>query len=414
MKFITKTMSSYFKISILLVIFAILSGCGGGNHSSSPPDNGHGSRDWTVMLYMAADNELDTYAIKDMNELERVGSTSQVSIVAQVDRYTKTNGDWDTTRRYYITHDNDSSKINSQLIQDMGELDMAAPQTLSDFIEWATQTYPAEHYLLVLWDHGRGWRTSTLLAQPRQVRTINIDDTSGTEMDLSELHLGLQHGTRADIILFDACLMSMAEVSYAIRDCADIMVASEENVPADGQPYTDLLTRIAWNSQMGPVDVSRAIVDEYIKYYSKSIYSENTFTMSAIDLASLDGLAAATDQFAEAIIANLGDIYPYLGTARSSAQRYDYDNNRYTDYKDLYDFSSKLSVLSGNTQISTAAQQVMAAVKDTILYERHLGANMANSHGISIYLPEPGSMLAQYRGLEFTRDTRWDELLASY
>ncbi|MBU7025174.1 MAG: hypothetical protein HXS40_13515, partial [Theionarchaea archaeon] len=119
---------------------------------------------WTVMVYMDGDNNLESAAIDDVNELEAIGSSAEVNIVVQLDRivdWDNSNGDWTTTRRYYITHDLNGydSLIVSTLLSDLGELNMGDPATLTDFVTWARTNYPADNYLLVLWDHGDGWKT---------------------------------------------------------------------------------------------------------------------------------------------------------------------------------------------------------------------------------------------------------------
>ena len=113
------------------------------------------------MLYQDADDEvLEQDVFTDFNEAERVGSTDQVHIVAQLDRFNGAftgDGNWTSTRRYYVTKDNDLTAIHSQLVADLGELNMSDPATLVDFATWAIKTFPADHYVLILSDHGMGW-----------------------------------------------------------------------------------------------------------------------------------------------------------------------------------------------------------------------------------------------------------------
>ena len=76
-------------------------------------------KDWTVMVYMAADNNLEAAAIDDLNEMERIGSTSQVDIVVQIDRipgYDNSNDDWTSTRCYHVTQDADTQVVRSTLV----------------------------------------------------------------------------------------------------------------------------------------------------------------------------------------------------------------------------------------------------------------------------------------------------------
>ena len=122
---------------------------------------------WTFMVYLDADNDLEKYGIADFNEMETVGSSSDVQIIVQMDRspnYDATNGDWADTRRFRVIKDNDTKTITSPVLQNLGEANMGDPNTLVSFVNWAKLNYPADHYCLVLWDHGGGWRNKMLKA----------------------------------------------------------------------------------------------------------------------------------------------------------------------------------------------------------------------------------------------------------
>lgn len=372
---------------------------------------------WTVMLYMAADNNLENYAIQDMNELETVGSTDQVSVVAQVDRsseYNTSNGNWSGARRYFVTKDSNTNIVNSSLIGDLGSVNMASPQTLTDFIQWAASAYPADHYLLVLWDHGRGWVTgaAALQVRQRQVKAIFVDDSHNDEMSLPELSQALGNAHHTDIALFDACLMGMMEVAYAIRDYSDVMCASEENVPVEGHSYGTLLGRIVSNPLVSPEALGRAMVDDYINYYSNGY--DGAVTMSAVDLRSLDQLTSATDQLASALLSNMNEVRSGVVSARAATQRFDFDSGQYSYYRDLYDFAAHLDSGVSNPSVRTAAQNVMSAVNSAVIREGHSGSQVPDAHGISIYLPDPGGMLPQYPSMAFSQATLWDEMVAQY
>ncbi len=113
------------------------------------------------MLYQDADDQvLEQDIFVDLNEAERVGSTDRVAIVAQLDRYRgafQGDGNWTSARRYLVAQDNDLNAIHSQMLDDLGEVNMADGNTLVDFVTWAMETYPADRYVLVLSDHGMGW-----------------------------------------------------------------------------------------------------------------------------------------------------------------------------------------------------------------------------------------------------------------
>ena len=123
---------------------------------------------WTFMVYMAADNDLEPFGIADFNEMETVGSSADVQIIVQFDRspeYDQSNGNWTDTRRFRVTQDLNTSTISSAVVQNLGEVNMGSPEALVDFVNWAKQTYPAERYCLVLWDHGGGWKRARLASE---------------------------------------------------------------------------------------------------------------------------------------------------------------------------------------------------------------------------------------------------------
>mgnify|MGYP001285560078 CR=1 FL=1 len=64
--------------------------------------------DWTLLVFMNGDNDLESSIWGDLNELEMVGSNADVNVIVQVDRhedYWRGDGDWTEARRYYIEAD---------------------------------------------------------------------------------------------------------------------------------------------------------------------------------------------------------------------------------------------------------------------------------------------------------------------
>jgi len=374
--------------------------------------------DWLFMVYLDADNNLESAGIDDLNEMEVAGSTDRVKIVVQMDRAVRdwdddtSNGNWTGAKRFYVTHDADAALINSSVIADLGEVNMGAPATLQGFIEWAIANYPAQHYALVLWNHGSGWRERNAT---NAIKSICIDDQANDELTMTELRSALTAantttGEVLDIIGFDACLMQMVEVAYQVmgsasRPLADIAVGSEETEPGDGWDYAAILTALTANPAMTPSALATQIVNDYISSYSSSL----GITQSAAKLGLVDELATAIDSFAQAMISATGD-WSAISTARSQAQEYYYDY-----YIDLYHFAQ---LVNQNTSISQAvrdaASSVMTAVDNAVIAEGHT-ASLANSHGLSIYYPETvGDYFSDYEtSVLFTTDTQWDEFLSA-
>jgi hypothetical protein len=145
-------------------------------------------------------------------------------------------------------------EIHSPIVAELGELNMGDPATLSFFVKYVMENYPAEKYALVLWDHGHGWLG------------VCDDWISKDRLTLSEITLALE-GYRLNLIGFDACLMSMIEVAYSLQEVANVMVASEEWEPWDGWPYDAILANLVSNPEWKEEDLARQIVDDYIESY---------------------------------------------------------------------------------------------------------------------------------------------------
>jgi len=389
-------------IFTLLILSISLTGC----FLFPPRDN---TAEWTVMVYLDADNDLESAGIDDINEMEIVGSTPEVNIVVQADRipgYDISNSDWTNTRRYYITQDFDPYQISSDLKSELGELNMGDPQTLIDFANWATINYPAKKYLLVIWNHGGGFRSPAYTA-----KDIAWDDTSGRDrITMPELEYALsiisaQMGKNIDIVGMDACLMAMTEVAYQIKDYAYIMVASEENEPGDGWPYDTILAQLVANPLISPVQLAVDIVDRYI--YS---YPYNDVTQSAIDLSYMDTLATQLSNLALAIMSDtLTPKNTYINAAYSSQYYGD------PDFIDLYDFCNKIFYYSNSLEVKTIALILQQTLLNfTVINSGYNGWSVSGSKGLSIYFPWYYAYNSnKYNSTNFAKDTFWDEMLLS-
>ena len=401
-------MSNKYAIIFFLLILSIsLTGC----FLFPPIDK---TAEWTVMVYLDADNNLESAGIDDINEMEMVGSTSEVNIVVQVDRVPYSvlassnqgyaddisNGNWTTTRRYYVTQDFNPVLINSTLKIDLGELNMGDPQTLVDFANWAAINYPAKKYLLVIWNHGGGFRSLNL------AKDIAWDDTNGGDkITMPELEYALsmisaQIGKNIDIVGMDACLMAMTEVAYQIKDYADILVTSEESEPEGGWPYDTILSQLVSNPLMSPEEFATDIVDKYI--YS---YPFSNFTQSAIDLSYIDSLASQLSYLALAIISDsLTPKSKYILASVSSQHYGDYD------FIDLYDFCNKILIYSNSLEVKNIVLSIQQTLNSAVIKSGYSGVSVSRSRGLSIYFPYY-DYHNYYDHTNFARDTKWNEML---
>jgi hypothetical protein len=354
---------------------------------------------WTVMVYMDGDNSLDYNAWDDLMELESVGSTNEINIVVQLDPYYSCSG----TYRYYVTGVAQGVSYPlypDDIVQTLPEQNMADPATLTSFVNWTTLNYPAEKYLLVIWNHGAGWREYNVLT-----KGVVFDDTSGDYLTMAELIQGLNGiNEKIDVIGFDACLMQMIEVAYEISGLHNVpnyMVASQASEWSDGWPYDDILTHLTSNPAMDEATLCDTIVNDFINYCG-SVGTLSTFDFSTFN----SNVIQIINSFATALM--VSSYQNEIAIARSSAQSYSYSSGYRC--KDLFDFAERIKNSVSDCQ--SEAQTVMDKVNNLILHEAHTGSGVVNSHGLSIYLPDnSGEYANDYNDLQFAIDTQWDEFL---
>jgi len=367
--------------------------------------------DWTILIYLDGDNNLERNAIDDFIEMAVVGSSAQVNVIVQFDRvagYDARHGDWTGTLRFRVTQGMTPESDNA--LADIGELNMGDPQTLIDFVSWGKAAFPAQRTALVLWNHGDGWRTASFIKEQR--KAICIDITSGGDaLDTDELGQALAAVTAdgaspLDLLAFDACLMAMVEVDAQVHPYARVRTASEETEPGTGYPFDAILGDLVAHPEWDSAQLGIAIVERYYQEY-------NGETQSVVDLGDQYAtLIASVDQLAGALLAQHETLFATVRAVRLEVQQF------YTHYVDLYDLAQMLHAAIEDADVRAGAQAVMDAVNTVTLREMH-GGFWPGAHGISIYFPAQASGWdSAYSGdsnyLAFTASTRWDEYLLAY
>ena len=375
------------KMIIVCLFTAVgLSACGGGGGDS---DENSGSSDykaeWTYMVYMGADNNLSNAGLMDLNEMETVGSDSNINIVLQAEfsmDYTNFSSNYNgETLRFLVQKNNDPDSVILGDGTDQGNLNMANPDTLTDFIQWARQNYPAKHYALVIWDHGAGWKkdgTGTFIKGAVQDTTSNGNGL----MTLPKLAQAVEDaGVYFDVINFDACLMAMYEVALEFQGLADYMVFSEEVEPGNGDPYDTILSALQATPSMSGNQLATTIVEQYYSFYHTPASRNTKITKSAVDMSEINTLHSQVIALADAIVDEYDSVGAVVLAAQENSKNFEYPENH-----DLYDFAYYLDVHAPSGQVKTAAHSVWSAVSNAVIANRY-GSSVENAYGLSIYTP---------------------------
>jgi len=418
------------------------------------PTASGGGQTWTVMLYQDADDKIleqDIYV--DLNEAERIGSSDRVRVVTQVDRYRagyEGDGDWSGTRRFYLTQDVDLNRVGSQVVQDLGEVNMSDGAALADFATWAITNYAADRYVLIMSDHGMGWPGGWSDPDPGGPGDPNIplSQALGDELYLMEIDQALaqvraQTGVEAfELIGMDACLMGHIEVFAALAPHARYAVASQETEPAVGWAYTSFMEQLLANPDVDGSALAQWIVDGYIDEDQRIVDDQaraellrrsgaqlpsaaqvaeqmkRSATLSAVDLSAMPELMENLNQLAF----NLqGESQETIARARNYAQSYTsiFGNRVPPSYIDLGNFIQLLKQEGVQGEVLQAIDQVWATLGRAVIAERH-GSEKSGSTGISIYFPNselyrsPAAGEPSYSAVaqRFAQSSLWDDFLS--
>lgn len=330
-------------------------------------EQGNASDTYTLMLYMCA-SDLESecgFATEDLNEIMYGYTASNLNVIVQ----TGGTAEWQNTvvaddrcQRYQVTED------GLELVDDsLGMQNMADSATLTDFIQYCSSNYAADHYGLVLWDHGGG-----------VVGGYGYDENfGGDSMSLTEMSRALGDASvHLDMLGFDACLMANFETCLMAAPYADYLIASEEPEPGCGWYYTDWIGKLSENCGIPPKRYGRQIIDDYITesgWDSPSMYS----TLGMFDLQQVtQKLLPALSQFSDDAVQQLSaGEYRRISQSRSNTRAV-YQSE--LDHIDLLDYAQHSQ--------SETADQLEQAVSDCVVYYRET-ENGSGDNGLSILFP---------------------------
>lgn len=256
--------------------------------------------DSTIMVYMNGSDLEGDYgaATADLWEMmdalkvmEQEGKSPSLHVVVEAGGSTR----WELDEmdgvpyaRFSLTGDGISS-MESMEIRNMGDAD-----TLTDFINYGVRSYPANHYGLILWNHGGG-----------PVGGYGSDSHfDGDGLSLEEIREALGHSVMADsafdFVAFDACLMGSVETAGCLDGYADYVIASPELEPQHGYDYR-------WMAALGdslPPDmewgeaVGRSMVEAYGACYASGTAP---VAMSLLDMKEYPAFHEVFHQYVDGI-----------------------------------------------------------------------------------------------------------------
>lgn len=368
---------------------------------------------WTLLIFINGKNNLEDFAVRNIIDMEKVGSNDWMNIVVQ----------WEGLSNYQATRmlikkSDDPSQITSPILQNLGNVDMGSHKILENFLLWGILNFPADHYLVDVWDHGSGWHlknNTKKFARKNDagmiVGDISYDEETGSIIKTEELgsvmnHVAKKLGRKVDIYASDACLMAMIEVADEMKNAVNIFAGSEDLEPAEGWPYEDFLNQWQKSPKASAKDVAALLVKSYVAAYSDGVYGRREATFSAFDLNYLPQLEAAIKYFGEQITALSKSDQQKIAALAKTTKHFEFDAPDMVHFLQKINDSS-LDLKAPSTALSLVLKQFIFAnaVEDE-----------DDAYGLSFWLPLHSAdydyLKERYQNLEFNKATNWSKALS--
>ena len=366
---------------------------------------------WTVMVYMAADNNLEQNALDDIAEMLKVQNSDKLRFVIQLDRspgYTSQAisgiADFSDTRRFVI----EKPGVLTQ-VQKLPETNTGDPKHLQEFIGWAATTYKADRTALVLWNHGSAWQGfggDESTADFDSLQLPEIDDALAKGLVAAKL----PGGAKFDFIGFDACLMGTLPVAQIVAKHTRWLIASPDLEPGHGWDWA-AFAALEKTPSMPTATLGQALLDGFYKQ-AQDNNKQSSVTLSVYDLAALPEVDTLISELSAALGKSLADVAVKVGRARNLVL----DFGRHSSPSKAYhvvDVGDLAKHLANEVPAHAALKDKLLAALGKLVVAKVAGPVTTGMTGFSLYFPPVASL---YNGDYAAASTAigWRQTLVDY
>jgi len=387
---------------------------------------------WTVLVYLAADNDLERPMMKNLEQMLKIGNADKINVIVLAARNSEGEGKYTNAGVANLPNWTGGRLLRVQpgRLQELASwpaIDTGDANVLRSFLATATRDFPAERYALIFGDHGMAWAGAAVAESMGDGNSLAVDEIASAIKTLVPV-IG-----RFELIGFDACVMSNLEVARMLSPYAHYLVASEEIEPSDGWDYASWLTRLAQSPTMDGAQLGRNIADTYRDFYANSTTPERArkakaLTMTVIDLEQIpavDSTVAALAAGVDALLAG-GGHSAWLRLAQARHETEEYARNAApggerkpgSEVFDLVHAAENIKVRAQDRASGAAADAVIAAARRAIVYNIR-GELRPHANGLSIFFPPNQTDFAMrgktsYKDTSFAASNSWYPFLKHY
>jgi len=348
--------------------------------------------EWTILMYLDGHNDLGPAIQGELAYLNNVTSTAGINVVILVGL------DQTNPLSYSYYFHNGTHQILTQ-----GNCNFGNPVNLQNFLAYGIQNFPAKKYLVVLKDHGSGWRNKAIQSSTRD---ICLDYIYNDSLTIPELKSALQSavsllGRKIDLMYFDACVMGTVEVDYEIKDLANYLVSSEATSYA-GTRWDLILNQLVSNPTMIPSNLGILVAQTYFDNCTSS-----KKTIAVKDLSKIDTIANDIYYFAHYLRDLINTSASAIMYWRNQTTNFQPSADSSAEYIDLYQYANFIANNTNYSNLQNAALSLMNDITSSTLYWAYSGYTSAK--GYSIWFPQDfttyNAGYSKYGALDFTQAT---------
>lgn len=346
--------------------------------------------DYTVLVYMAADNSLSGFATSDYAEIKK-GMTEVTAEDVHLLVYMDTGS---SPRLVELKRKN--GQVTEEVVKSYESRNsVGVDETIEVFEDvFSNKAYKADRYGLVYWSHGDGWVPYPLTSSKADTRWIGQDTGSGDKrMNLSDFKTVLQSAPHLDFMLMDACFVSSIEVAYELRSFTDYYMGSPTETPGPGAPY-DKIVPLMFSADNAATKMADAYFRVYADKYNGGVGISDTNWTGGVSICVMS--TAAIEQLAVATRSALQSLSDASGNLRSQVFDYDKRSSTYIGYFDMYGLMQTVLTPAAFESWKSSFEAVRAYWDTTAMNYSSKGGmfSMNGAHGITHFIPSAASSAA--------------------
>lgn len=247
--------------------------------------------------------------------------------------------------------------------------EMFQPDSIASFIKYCQQVAPAQNYILVVGDHGSGYRVEY---DYQKTRAVCSDDflQGSPDISCSELRQGIEKsGVHLRLLNFDDCLMNNMEALSEFTDVTDYVMASSHIT--SGGDFTKFIEYLSVAGTSGDfIGEMSKYMDTFISEYNsmsevKDVtdklpgtkkYCDFVFTdMKTYKAAILPAMKAFTDK-----LLSEADAGTLTATMMADAAKGCYQSTVDYPHYDIMQYATLLK--NGDSNLDAVYNQLKAAI----------------------------------------------------